>query len=108
MVTVIAQPLFQWLLALIRGTSVAQSFGLKLRAAFSKENRRIFYDLLNVAFWAAFLVRFAFAEAAPTRVDILLMIGSVVMLLIALLNLLWDIATIATRRERERNPIQDS
>ena len=109
-VSAILKPLFEWAVSSIKDAAAVKTLGRKLRAAFAKENRTVIWSTLHVLFWCAFLVVFAFDERPPTRRDILMIAGVIVMLALASLDLLWEIGSVMYRRhksaEAERNPLK--
>ena len=91
-VSVVAKEVIIWLVSLFKGNSAAKTFAAKLRALFTKSNLEIAGSLLALIFYIGVLINFALAEAPPTRLEILLIIGAVFAILFVGLNLLFEIA----------------
>lgn len=106
LVGAVIKELVTWLFGLIKSTLGAKAFWARLRTLFSKENRQVMYDVLAAIVFIGATINFGMKDSAATRGEILLLVGSVVMLLLTLINLLIDIAAIAAKREAERNPLK--
>jgi len=98
LVSVLGKELITWLVGLVKGTAAVSSARAKLKAIFSKANRAVMIDVLSILFYVGVLVNFALGESAPTRLEVLLIIGAVIALIVMAIALLIDIAKIVHAR----------
>jgi threonine/homoserine/homoserine lactone efflux protein len=91
-VSVIAKEFLTWLVSVIKNMSAAKTLASKFRALFTRKNLEIFGNLLAMIFYIGILVNFARTDTPPTRMEILIIIGSVIAILFVSLNLLIEFA----------------
>lgn len=87
-----AKPLVDWLISLVKSTELMKTLAAISRKAFSKNNRAVIFDLFTLSFYVIVLVNFAIDKAAPTKLDILIAIGSSLACLITAASLFISIS----------------
>ncbi len=94
----VAKELVGWIVSIIKTTELVSAVAAKIKIIFSKNNRKVFTDVLSLLFYAAVLVNFAISESAPTRLEILLIIGASLALIFMLFMLSWHISEASRAR----------
>ena len=94
----VAKALVDWIVSIIKTTETVIAVTAKIKIIFSKTNRKVLTDILSLLFYAAVLVNFAISESAPTRLEILLIIGASLALIFMLFMLSWHISEASRAR----------
>lgn len=97
----VAKALVDWVVSIIRTTEAVIAVTAKIKIIFSKTNRKILTEILSSLFYAAVLVNFAISESAPTRLEILLIIGASLALIFMLFMLSWHISEASSGRNNK-------
>ena len=94
----VAKALVEWIVSIIKTAETVVAVSAKIKTIFSKANREVLTDFLSLLFYAAVLVNFAIRESAPTRFEILLIIGASLAFIIMLFMLFWHVSEASRKR----------
>lgn len=88
----VAKSLVAWIVSIIKTTKIVKTVTAKIKILFSITNRAVIIDILSLAFYVIVLVNFAFDKAPPTKLDVLIAIGSVLACIFMGIALIIDVA----------------
>jgi hypothetical protein len=98
-ISVIAKELVQWLWGMFKTLSITNTIKAKVRGILTKNNLKIFWDIVGLSFYGGVLVQFALQDSSPTRLEILLMMGAAFMILVTGISLIYHLAQASIDRE---------
>lgn len=88
----VAKSFVEWIVSIIKTTGTVSAVTAKIKIVFSKTNRAVIFDMLSLIFYVVVLINFALDKAAPTRLDILIVIGAVLASILMIFVLFVDIS----------------
>lgn len=98
-VSVIAKEVIIWLWATAKKFAVAETTRAKIKVAFSPENRAILTELLLIGFYSYLIISTGWTDKSISGKDILIILGSSVLVLATIITLLFDLAKIAIAKK---------
>lgn len=98
----VAKAIVDWIVSIIKTTATVSAVTAKIKIVFSKKNRKVLTDIVVILFYGSILVNLTIKEATPTRLEILLIIWSVLAIVFMLFMLSWHI--VEASRSQNENP----
>lgn len=97
----VAKAIVDWIVSIIKTTKTVITVTDKIKAIFSKNNRKVLWDIVVIMFYVSVLINFASKDTSPSRLEILIIVGASFAILFMVVRLAWHIGIVINDRENK-------